>query len=355
VAAEARIDTLDGWRGIAIVLVLWGHFLPVANINLGTFGVEFFFVLSGRLMAQILFVKASPLPEFFYRRAGRIFPALIAYVLIYWAVAGVVGKPYSISLFWVASALTFTLNYVTIAIHSTGWLDHIWSLCVEEHAYMLLGAVVLLLGRSIRTTALVTAALAAAMMADGLTSSLALHQPYETVYHRSDVQAASIFLSVAIYLGVRHLLDPRLVARFAGPVFVVTLVMGVVLSIQTFPITVNNSLATICLAVAVALVDLAPASVARLMSMRPLTQVGIWSYSIYLWQQPFYKFHDDHHDLTLPLLAGAVACGIASYYLIERPARGYLNRQWPRIRRNLVGAPRGDLRRALPPLGKARD
>ncbi|MER8439084.1 hypothetical protein NKH36_02770 [Mesorhizobium sp. M1312] len=55
-SSRTRLAHLDGWRGLSIVLVLIGHFFPVPGINLGVMGVEFFFVLSGRLMAEILFV-----------------------------------------------------------------------------------------------------------------------------------------------------------------------------------------------------------------------------------------------------------------------------------------------------------
>lgn len=34
----AHVATLDGWRGIAILLLLIGHFLPVPGIKLRTLG-----------------------------------------------------------------------------------------------------------------------------------------------------------------------------------------------------------------------------------------------------------------------------------------------------------------------------
>ena len=43
----AKIDFLDGWRGLAIGALMVGHFAPVPGINFGAVGLELFFVLSG--------------------------------------------------------------------------------------------------------------------------------------------------------------------------------------------------------------------------------------------------------------------------------------------------------------------
>jgi len=77
---SAIISALDGWRGLAILGVLFDHFVTKSGINLGRFGVELFFVLSGRLMAEILFVQKMPL-DFFLRRFSRVYPALFVFVL----------------------------------------------------------------------------------------------------------------------------------------------------------------------------------------------------------------------------------------------------------------------------------
>jgi peptidoglycan/LPS O-acetylase OafA/YrhL len=72
----------------------------------------------------------------------------------------------------------------------------------------------------------------------------------------------------------------------------------------------------------------APALVRTALSLAPLRQLGIWSFSIYLWQQPFYLLVGKG---KLPLWAGfplALLAGIASFYVIESPARRYLNRVW---------------------------
>jgi peptidoglycan/LPS O-acetylase OafA/YrhL len=57
---------------------------------------------------------------------------------------------------------------------------------------------------------------------------------------------------------------------------------------------------------------------ARVLSLRPLVYVGTISYSLYLWQQPFFE----HVELrSLPLnLAAAVALAVVAHYAVERPS-----------------------------------
>jgi peptidoglycan/LPS O-acetylase OafA/YrhL len=69
-----HIVALDVWRGIAISILLIGHFFPVPRLDFGSLGVELFFVLSGYLIGRLLFLsKPTPLGVFYRRRISRIF------------------------------------------------------------------------------------------------------------------------------------------------------------------------------------------------------------------------------------------------------------------------------------------
>lgn len=41
-----------------------------------------------------------------------------------------------------------------------------------------------------------------------------------------------------------------------------------------------------------------------------------------------YKFVDERGSAPVPMLAAVFACALASYYIVEKPARGWLNRNW---------------------------
>ena len=59
----------------------------------------------------------------------------------------------------------------------------------------------------------------------------------------------------------------------------------------------------------------------RILNSKPVVLLGLWSYSVYLWQQPFLNRRIQDSPLTaFPLnIVLAVALAATSYYLIERP------------------------------------
>ena len=321
--ARTRLAYLDGWRGLSIAMVLIGHFFPVPGLNLGVLGVEFFFVLSGRLMGEILFIERFPLKKFFKRRFSRIYPALLVFVIA--AMVGLAGT--FIAFKWKAAltALTFTYNYAGVLITRAGALDHIWSLCVEEHSYILLALIsVVVTGRTNVVRLLVVLALLA--MANGAISYGVLGMGYETTYWRTDAHIASILLSAAICLLKA---DGRLPAFLRSPhVALAAAVGGVLLFLDPVPTTIHYLLAVPLLALAVNTLDFAGGYLTGLLSSRPMVMLGLWSYSLYLWQQPFYKFVDERGSTPVPMLAAVFACALGSYYIVEKPARGWLNRNW---------------------------
>jgi peptidoglycan/LPS O-acetylase OafA/YrhL len=321
-----RILYLDGWRGISLICVLIGHFVgPLRDLKIGPLGVDLFFVLSGRLMAEILFVERFPLNRFYARRFSRIYPAMLAFVLIIFVV--LLKSPLKFKAPFVATSLTFTYNYVAAFGHRTDALDHIWSLCVEDHAYLLLGLLALLSRVRRVPVILIIGALAAASMVDGVVSSL-FGQNWFDGYWRTDTHVASVLVSAALYLATRRMAG--LASSGVGPWLApLCAAMGVAFYGAAFSFRLSYTAGTTLLAVAVCTLDVAPAWMRALLANRFLTWVGVLSYSIYLWQQPFYAalpLEPRSLGRTLALLAGAIAAGAASFYLLEQPARQFLNR-----------------------------
>jgi peptidoglycan/LPS O-acetylase OafA/YrhL len=172
-APPIRLYGLDTLRALAIVSVMIFHlqgFLPLALApvaDLGWMGVDLFFVLSGFLIgSQLLkpFVKgkALRLGEFWLRRAFRILPAYLTVVALYLALPIWREHP-QLPAAW--KFLTFTQNLVMIYPAEIAF-SHAWSLCVEEHFYLLLPILVLILMR--RPTLWKTASVIAAVLLGGI-------------------------------------------------------------------------------------------------------------------------------------------------------------------------------------------
>ncbi|WP_234178809.1 acyltransferase family protein [Sphingopyxis sp. NFH-91] len=329
-AQHKRIGYLDGWRGLAILFVLLGHFgsaVAPALEKMGGFGVEFFFVLSGRLMAEILFVQRMPLPTFFFRRFSRIFPALLVFVAAMCAVGVLLwmarGRT-TVEPWMAASALTFTINYAqALGQTDASVLTHVWSLSVEEHCYILLALIGVALARKPASARVVIAAIGFLALANGLRLVVQGGGVHE-VYWRTDVRLAPVFLSAALYLTIGVSADvPARVASILGWLPLPCVGLTIVLFYLT-PIEVHYTASAILLAVAVVTLDYAPMSLRKFLSMRAFTTFGMLSYSIYLWQQPFYLVQAGA-SFWFAMLPAAMVAGAFSYLIVERPSRHWLN------------------------------
>jgi peptidoglycan/LPS O-acetylase OafA/YrhL len=325
-----RLAYLDGWRGLAILTVLTAHFLSSDYVgpvfSAGALGVEIFFVLSGRLMAQILVLDRFPLPDFFVRRFSRIYPAMLVYALVILAIVLLahrfapklsIGSPLDF-----LAAITFTINY-RIALFGAGdaYL-HLWSICVEEHCYALLALICIFTRRQRLLTAGIVAFIAALAMANGLRLFLQHAGGVHEIYWRTDVRLASVFASFAIFLFTRRPLPLPTVS------LALCVVIATVISITPTLLPLRYTVATLLLAYGVSLLDQIQPAVQRFLSSNILTHIGVWSYSIYIWQQPFSMFR---HHAGLMMLPAAVAMGLVSFYLVETPARRWLNANWRRF------------------------
>lgn len=150
---------LDLMRGIAILWVMLFHFRLTSGLphilywpsRYGWMGVDLFFVLSGYLIGSQLmrpYIKGSSpsISGFYFRRAFRILPAYLTVLAFYFTIPGFREAP-SISPAW--QFLTFTENFrINYAVDQA--FSHVWSLCVEEHFYLVLPLLVLVLMRKPR-------------------------------------------------------------------------------------------------------------------------------------------------------------------------------------------------------------
>ena len=160
---ERRLPSLDGWRGVAILLVFVRHYIPTTHAHslwiraltgtavAGWIGVDLFFVLSGFLITGILLDTRGHkhyFRNFYARRTLRIFP------LYYGVLFGALALTPLLHLQWRAGDASHFLyvDNIVVQFHPglitvRPWLDlgPMWSLAVEEQFYLLWPAVLLLI------------------------------------------------------------------------------------------------------------------------------------------------------------------------------------------------------------------
>ena len=148
--SRTHIESLDGLRGIAILMVFFFHYLPRDAHNplswlasIGWSGVDLFFVLSGFLITGILYdtrESTNFFRVFYVRRALRLFPLYFFAVSIVLLAAALLHTAIS----WVAIPFYIYGANIMLAIRGgvpnfTPYFQciHFWSLAVEEQFYSL--------------------------------------------------------------------------------------------------------------------------------------------------------------------------------------------------------------------------
>ncbi len=335
------IPYLDGWRGLAIIAVLVCHFGPGALGWLGQFGVQMFFVLSGYLMGQLLFVKDVALPDFFARRFSRVIPTFFLFIGCMYVYASYFqAKPAQLSLEEVLATLFFLRTYLPeeSSIWIGAWpIGNVWSLNVEEHSYVVL-AILAFVARKLDSRRVATLLLGAAVAA-----SIVVYYSYAS----SPPPGASPW-ALRSECAAIGLLTSALLCQFRGNggslPFVPqhALVPLAFICLGMFFISAYRLrggqvvIGPICLAIAVNFLAWLPQAAKDMLSYRPFIWFGKRSFSIYLWQQPCYRAVADG-DLSAPAgIALALGLGLLSFHLFEDPLRISLNRAWSR--RSKAGA-----------------
>jgi peptidoglycan/LPS O-acetylase OafA/YrhL len=141
-----RNQSLDVLRCAAVLLTVGFHF-PYYGIwgRIGWIGVDLFFVLSGFLISGLLFQEYNEtgsinFRRFILRRGLKIWPSF--YLFLIFIAALWTLKPSSLAGEQILYNVAWLQNY-----HASNsiFLIHTWSLAVEEHFYLLLPALLLLL------------------------------------------------------------------------------------------------------------------------------------------------------------------------------------------------------------------
>jgi peptidoglycan/LPS O-acetylase OafA/YrhL len=344
--AYNRVPSLDGWRAVAVMLVLAAH-MPYADgfparyawvsyVFDGDLGVRIFFVLSGFLITLLLLregrlVGDISLTRFYVRRALRILPIYFTYLLVLalLAAAGLYADTLSS---WIGS-LTFTRNVIGRGRSAT---VHLWSLAIEEQFYLLWPLLLATFAPWRRPRGVVPLLLLVIVASPVMRGTLMSEAPGGPFLNRlfeaksglmyADslvVGCLAAFLvlqaaSAPAWLGTKALSAVAFVAiagghwlqQSAAPRWLVVLVPSV------------QAVAVMFLIWSTAFRP--PGVLFRLLNLRPIVWVGTLSYSIYVWQLLFLSHFVPRftgawtHDWKRWVI-GVFVVAATSYYGLEKP------------------------------------
>ncbi|MBX7056080.1 MAG: acyltransferase [Pyrinomonadaceae bacterium] len=348
---DNRIPSLDGLRTVSIALVLIGHAFHVYGLgttgNFGNLGVRVFFVISGFLITGLLVreierTSTVNLLKFYFRRTLRIFPPYYFYL-------GVIGIAAALGLAAVPLAsLVYSSAYLTDYVAPTGWLlGHTWSLAVEEQFYLILPGFLMLLGIR-RAKALLIAIVMLAPIVRVLDFWMSgPDQIWVLKGFHANADALAIGCLLSLFRDRLHRLPAY--RRFLGSRIVFLLLPVILLAnLQgDHPLVfLGASLTLMNIAVALCIdwsVTNHSTVTGRFLNSPVMVRLGVMSYSIYLWQQPFLNPHDPGLLTSFPLnLIGIAVMSSVSYYFVEKYSlawRQKLEARWFRPRNQGSGEP----------------
>ena len=285
---------LDVVRATAISLVLLSHFVKKLDF-LGIYGVEMFFSLSGFLIGGILYRSLTTAPSwsfnevkvFWQRRWWRTLPNYYFFFLLWIPFHYFFGGLPDLS--GLLSTFVFSQNLLSV---SSGFFGVAWSLCIEEWFYLLFPSLLLLFTflRFSKRAAFIAATALFLIIPPILREFSFLHNKPEIVRMMTLPRLDALFYGVAMaFIMARH--------RLSNPVKVMLLTLSVIGVGSLFVFWQHGEIsqnmvpfyraAFFVLPVCFALILPFFASVKTLPSplsvlSRPITNLSLWSYSIYL-------------------------------------------------------------------------
>lgn len=349
IANYRRLPCLDGLRCLSVMLVLIAHSRDVIHypagkldplvrwIPPGTTGVQVFFVLSGFLITFLLLKEKLKhgdisLKLFYVRRALRILPAYVAFLIVV-ALIQALGPLEINGKSWFA-LLAYLVNF----IETPKIAGHVWSLSVEEQFYLLWPFLFwYALVKNERPTKAFLILLAPILFAPvsrflGSQNADSILFGNFSFFSHFDSLAFGCLLAFAMgYRGqlVEHLMEHKKWLVFIAALFLILVphLLIVVGKAVTFTTLFASTLSAFGIALMIAFVLFHPRCLTvSWLNFAPISLIGVWSYSIYLWQQIFCTnpallgFEQTPRLLAFPYwLIPVFATAITSYYLVEKP------------------------------------
>ena len=345
-----RIPSLDGIRGLSILMVVFGHAFRnyFHHIDIANLGVRIFFIISAYLIVGVLknsIIKGRfSLKSFYFKRMMRTFPAFYfyifcVYILLRWL------DFFDLNQFW--RAPVYLENYHSRSLwESQQWfVGRSWSLAVEEQFYILVSVLFLMVNKNKITFKIANYIFLLLFFSSPvLRASFFIFDFYPDVItgsiHRSfETVVDSIAIGGIIALTPSKIIEKnKIVNYFKNKTFILfALVLGIqflnsVFVREIFGLKIRfiyNLFGISIINISLAIIMFNSISqnnssiFKKTLNSKILSYIGLLSYSIYLWQQIWlYKWNI---PLALKFI-GIIFSALISYYLIEKPSLNFRNK-----------------------------
>jgi len=330
-----RIPSLDGFRAISIILVVVSHIrdmnefknIPIKYnrmFSYGGVGVTVFFVISGFLITYLLLNEQSnngniSLKRFYINRALRILPVFFLYIsfILIWRTF----ENFEISKYDILHVFTFT---VRLDGAMNWYFSHFWSLSIEEQFYIFWPVTLIFFRKNVKTVLVVLIVYSCisriidhkypgyrlitlspffkysdSLFIGALGAIFLFEFPWlsQLKIFRSYLLQIPALVLICLFVYMSHGKFPYLTLPFAN-----VIISACILYLMLSYITPSNNL------------------VFKFLNSKVMVHIGILSYSMYIWQQFFFKgaitgiWRAFPYNFIMIYLAA-----LASYYLWERP------------------------------------
>lgn len=328
---------IDGLRAVAVLAVIFYH-AGFSFFTGGYVGVDVFFVISGFLITSIIMEDLSKgrftLAYFYERRARRILPALFVIMAACLPFAWLWMTPDQLK--------DFSQSMVSVSFFSSniffflksGYFEqaselkpllHTWSLAVEEQYYIIFPLVLMLIWQwktkniYLTLSIIFVGSMLCAELLKGYNESANFFLLPSRMW---ELVVGSI---LAIYL--RHNQQPVSFANSLSFIGLALICASIVMFNERTP---HPSLVTFLPVFGTALIILAAREgtiVYRLLALKSVVNIGLLSYSAYLWHQPLFAFTrikwglDISPEVYLALILATLLLSWVSWKYLESPFR----------------------------------
>ena len=317
---------LDGLRALAISAVIAAH---IGVFNYGPYGVDFFFVLSGFLITDVLLKlrdKKGKLRTFWIGRIARLTPILILNVLVGSGLSYFFLRP-TFHISQPLSALFYVKNFfIANPLNHDVWAPT-WTLAAEEQFYLIWPLVIFYIARRVKISTLVLIAVIYFLGTHELLTII--RHIYGNLNPQASLSAGLAGKLVQVVIRPTEILLGALITlykKISGPpaffYFAAALLSAFFLGINASTITALLS----GLILSMLELEILPSRILRrLLSYRPLVVTGILSYSIYLWHAVIFELTFAHLGrsalVKLCIVVTTFLVAYISYVFVEVPSQ----------------------------------